>query len=458
MIKPLALVSALALAGCAIGPDYQRAAVELPETLGVPQSGVPVQDKWWTLFNDPVLNALVDEALAANRDLKAAAERIEQARSQFEITRSDQLPQAGVQFDTSRDKASALGSFPLPSDAIYTNNNRLVLRASWEIDFWGKYRRATEAARADLAATEAGRDAIRNTLVGDVTRGYFALRALDDSLAISERTLIGRTKALELQQLRFDNGMANELELNQVLADVHGARALVPLLEQRRLRQEAALAVLLGRSPREVFEVRIDRGISTTPAGVEVPAALPSDLLLRRPDLREAEERLKAANARIGVARAAYFPSIALTGFYGGQSQELSDLFTSQARTFSIGAGLLQPLFAGGQIRGGVDLADARTREAALVYVQAIAIAFRETREALVAQTATREILEAQRLREAALARSLELARLRYDNGIYSLFELLETERRLLAVRLEAIDAERDRRTAIVDLYLALGG
>ena len=458
MTKTLVILTALGLAGCAIGPDYERPAVELPETLGVPQSGVPVQDKWWTLFNDPVLNALVDEALAANRDLKAAAERIEQARSQFEITRSDQLPQAGVQFDTSRDKASALGSFPLPSDAIYTNNNRLVLRASWEIDFWGKYRRATEAARADLAATEAGRDAIRNTLVGDVTRGYFALRALDDSLAISERTLIGRTKALELQQLRFDNGMANELELNQVLADVHGARALVPLLEQRRLRQEAALAVLLGRSPREVFEVRIDRGISTTPAGVEVPAALPSDLLLRRPDLREAEERLKAANARIGVARAAYFPSIALTGFYGGQSQELSDLFTSQARTFSIGAGLLQPLFAGGQIRGGVDLADARTREAALVYVQAIAIAFRETREALVAQTATREILEAQRLREAALARSLELARLRYDNGIYSLFELLETERRLLAVRLEAIDAERDRRTAIVDLYLALGG
>jgi len=458
MIEKWTAIFAALLAGCAIGPNYERPAVELPETLGVPQAAVPAPEKWWTLFNDPVLNALVDEALAANRDLKAAAERIEQARSQFEITRSDQLPQAGVQFDTSRDKASALGSFPLPSDAIYTNNNRLVLRASWEIDFWGKYRRATEAARADLAATEAGRDAIRNTLVGDVTRGYFALRALDDSLAISERTLIGRTKALELQQLRFDNGMANELELNQVLADVHGARALVPLLEQRRLRQEAALAVLLGRSPREVFEVRIDRGISTTPAGVEVPAALPSDLLLRRPDLREAEERLKAANARIGVARAAYFPSIALTGFYGGQSQELSDLFTSQARTFSIGAGLLQPLFAGGQIRGGVDLADARTREAALVYQQAIAIAFRETREALVAQTATREILEAQRLREAALARSLELARLRYDNGIYSLFELLETERRLLAVRLEAIDAERDRRTAIVDLYLALGG
>jgi multidrug efflux system outer membrane protein len=457
MTKTLVILTALGLAGCAIGPDYERPAVELPETLGVPQSTVPVQDKWWTLFNDPVLNALVDEALAANRDLKVAAERIEQARSQFEITRSDQLPQAGVQFDTSRDKASALGSFPLPSDAIYTNNNRLVLRASWEIDFWGKYRRATEAARADLAASEAGRDAVRNTLVGDTIRGYFALRALDESLAIAERTFVGRSKALELAQLRFDNGILSELELNQVRADVQGARALIPLLEQRRLRQEGALAVLMGRSPREVFQVRIDRGVSTTP-GVEVPAALPSDLLLRRPDLRAAEERLKAANARIGVARAAYFPSIALTGFYGGQSQELSDLFTSQARTWSIGAGLLQPLFAGGQIRGGVDLADARTREAAQLYVQAIAIAFRETREALVAQTATREILEAQRLREAALARSLELARLRYENGIYNLFELLETERQLLAVRLEAVDAERDRRTAIVDLYLALGG
>jgi multidrug efflux system outer membrane protein len=350
-----------------------------------------------------------------------------------------------------------MGSFPPPPDSIYSNTNRLVLRANWEVDFWGKYRRASEAARADLAGSEAGRDAIRNSVIGDVVRGYFTLRALDESIAITERTYGGRQKALELQQLRYDSGVVGELELNQVKADVEGARALLPALYQRRLSQEGALAVLLGRSPREVFDARIDRGTPAAPI-VEVPAALPSDLLLRRPDLRQAEERLKSANARIGVARAAYFPSISLTGFYGGESQELSDLFKGPARTFSIGANLLQPLFAAGQIRGGVDLENARTREAALLYVQSIAIAFRETREAIAAQSNRREILEAQRSRERSLARSLELARLRYDNGVYSLFELLETERQLLAVRLEAVDADRDRRSAIVDLYLALGG
>jgi multidrug efflux system outer membrane protein len=458
MTKPLAFFVALALSGCAIGPDYQRPGAELPANLGVTQSAAPLAANWWTIFNDPVLNAMVDEALAANRDLKAAAARIEQARGQFEVTQSDQFPTAGIEASKSRDKSSERIGFAPPPDAIKSDTNRLVLRAAWELDFWGKYRRASEAARADLAATEAGRDAIRNSLVGDVTRGYFALRALDGSLAVAERTLLGRQKALELQQLRFDNGMANELELNQVSADVQGARALVPLLEQRRLRQEGALAVLLGRSPRAVFESRIDRGVSYTPDGVEVPAALPSDLLLRRPDLREAEERLKAANARIGVARAAYFPSIRLTGFYGGESQELSDLFKGPARTWSMGANLLQPLFAGGQIRGGVDIARGQASEAEQRYVQAIAIAFRETREAIASQSYTREIFEAQRIREQSLARSLELARIRYDNGVYSLFELLETERQLLAVRLEAIDAERDRRTAIVDLYLALGG
>ncbi len=458
MTRLVAVLVMLALAGCAIGPDYQRPEAELPADLGVKQSAAPVPDKWWTVFNDPVLNAMVEEALAANRDLKVAASRVEQARGQFDVTRSDQFPQAGVEFYRSRDRFSERIGFAPPPEFIESNTNRLVLRGSWELDFWGKYRRATEAARAELAASEAGREAIRNALIGDEARGYFALRALDGSLAVAERTLLGRLKALELQQLRFDNGMANELELNQVRADVQGARALIPLLRQRRLHQEGALAGLLGRSPRAVFEAKIDRGVSSTPEAVEVPAALPSDLLLRRPDLRQAEERLKAANARIGVARAAYFPSIRLTGYYGGESQELSELFVGPARTWSIAGAVLQPLFAGGQIRGGVEIADARAKEATEQYVQAIAVAFRETREAIAAQSYTREVFEAQRLREQSLAKSLELARIRYDNGVYNLFELLETERQLLLVRLEAIDAERDRRTAIVDLYLALGG
>lgn len=448
---------ALLVAGCTVGPNFKRPEVDLPRDLGVVQSPATAPERWWALFNDPVLDRLVDEALAANRDLKAAAERVEQARAQLTITRADETPDAGIEATRARSRASAQGAFPLPPEAIHTNQHRLVLRFSWEIDFWGKFRRASEAARAEIVASEAGRDAIRASLVGGVMNGYFALQALDRRMEALERTLLVRDKALELQKLRFEAGVVSELEYRQVESDLRTTQALIPVLRQARLRQEGALAVLFGRPPREVYEGRVERGATVTPPVVEVPAGLPSDILLRRPDLREAEARLHAANARIGVARAAYFPSISLTGYYGGESQTLSDLFSGPARTWNIAGGLLQPLFAGGQIRGGVDLANARTREAAELYQKAVANAFREVRDAIAAQTNLREAYTAQRERERSLARTLELAQLRYDNGTVSLFDVLDTERQLLLARLDAIDAERDRRTAIVDLYLALG-
>jgi len=275
-----------------------------------------------------------------------------------------------------------------------------------------------------------------------------------------ERELTGWDKSVELQKLRYEGGLVSELELRQVEAARAGTAALLPVMRQDRVAQEGALATLLGRSPREVMQstiVRSDAPIADRIEGVEVPAGLPSDLLLRRPDLREAEARLHAANARIGVARAAYFPSISLTGFYGGESQSLGDLFSGPARTWNVGAGLLQPLFAGGQIRGGVEVAEARTREATELYQKAVAIAFREVRDSIAAQANARETLVAQRERAGALGRAAELSRLRYDNGAVSLFEVLDTERLSIAARLEAIDAERARQAAIVNLYLALG-
>ena len=457
MTRASIIVAALLLAGCTVGPDYKRPEVDLPDNLGVAQSAVPAPERWWTVFNDPVLDRLVEEALAANRDLREAAHRIDQARAQLGITQSDQWPDAGIDARRSRDRASALGSFQLPPGApLETDTYRIVLRASWELDFWGKYRRATEAARAELTASEAGRDAVRASLIADVVRGYFALRALDRRLDSVSRTLVGREKAAELQKLRLDAGMVSELEYRQVESEMRNTQALVPALRQAIVRQEGALAVLLGRSPRAVLHAAVERGMPATPA-VEVPAGLPSDLLLRRPDLRQAEARLHAANARIGVARAAYFPSITLTGFFGGESQALSDIFSSSARTWSLAGGLLQPILESRAIRGGVELADARTREAAELYQKAIADAFREIRDAIHSQTNARDALEAHRGREAALARTAELARLRYDNGATSLFEVLEAERQLAVARLDAIDAERDRRNAIVDLYLALG-
>ena len=452
----MAALLMMLLAGCTLGPDYKRPEMDLPKDYGVTQSAAQAPQKWWTVFADPVLDRFVDEALAANYDLKAAAARIENARGRLAIARAPLTPDVGIRGNVSRDRASALGAAQIPPDFLETRTHRLEIAASWELDFWGKYRRGSEAARAELVATEAGAEAVRQSLIGDVVRGYFALNALDRRLDVAERTLTSREKALELQKVRLDAGMASELEFRQSESDLLGARALVPAIRQLRIRQEGALAVLLGRSPRDVMEARIDRGTPGLPS-VEVPAGIPSELLLRRPDLRVAEEQLHAANARIGVARAALFPSITLTGFYGGESQALGDLFTAQARTWSIAGGLLQPLFAGGQIRGAIESAEASTSEAEQVYRKAVANAFREVREAIAAQSNLREVAVAQRGRETALERTYELARLRYDNGAVSLFDVLDTERQLLLVRLEAIDADRDRRDAIVDLYLALG-
>lgn len=457
MKTALAAATALALAGCAVGPDYARPEMDLPAQVAAVQSSVPAPAAWWTVFGDPVLDRLVDEAIGANRDLAAAAARIEQARAQGAITHADQLPSAGLDVSRSRDRASERGSFPLPPDAIETNTNRAVVRVSWALDFWGRYRRASEAARADLLAAEAGRDAVRASLVADVARAHFALQALDRSLAVAVRTLEGRRVALDLLRKRLAAGVISELEIRQFEAEVHAAEAAVPALERDRHRQEGALAILLGRSPRAVMEAKVDRGSGAAPDAVEVPAGLPSELLRRRPDLREAEARLMAANARIGVARAAYYPSVSLTGFLGGESQSLSDLFSGPARTWSLAAGLLQPLYGGGQIRGGVDLADARTREAAANYELAVARAFKEARDAIALQSTARENLAARRAQETALARALELAKIRYEAGMTGLLELLDAQRQLLAVRLGAIDADRDRRNAVIDLYLALG-
>jgi multidrug efflux system outer membrane protein len=457
--KPIAAaLAALLLAGCTVGPDYVRPEAELPQALGVPQAAVAAADQWWKLFQDPVLDKLVEETLAYNRDLRAAAERIEQARAQLGLARAEQWPEAGLEYTRSRNRTSAIGGTPLPEGVpLETSSQRLVLRASWEIDFWGKYRRSTEAARAELAATEAGRDAIRATLVADTIRGYFALRGLDASLASVTLTRQGREKSLELQKLRLDAGVVSELEYRQVESDVNASAALVAVIRQRRVAREGALALLLGRSPRAVFEDSVERGNPVTPSVVEVPAGLPSDILLKRPDVREAERRLAAANARIGVARADYFPRISLTGFFGGESQSLGDLFDGQARTWNLAGAVLQPLIAAGRIRSNEELAEARTREAAELYQKAVANAFREVREALAAQSNLREAYLAMTARERALSRTAELSRLRYDNGAVSLFDVLETERQLQAAKLETIDAERDRRNAIVDLYLALG-
>jgi len=454
---PVAALAALALSGCInVGPDYVRPETTVPERWGTPPPAVAIDPQWWKIFNDAELDKLVGEALAHNRDLAIAAARIEQARGQLAVTRSYESPDVGIQGSRGRERQSQSGSFPVEPQYVVANSNRWGLAASWELDFWGKYRRATEASRAELLASEAGRDAVRATLVADVVRGYVALAAIDRNRTIALRTLEGRRIAMDLQRKRLDAGVISELDLRQLEATVAAAEALVPVIDQNRVRQETALAVLLGRSPREVYDPVVGRGPIATPIA-QVPPGLPSEVLLRRPDLRESEAKLVAANARIGVARAAYFPAISLTGFYGSESVQLSNLFSGPASAWNMVGQLTQPLWAGGQIRGGVQVAEARQQEAALQYQQAIANAFREVRDALAAQSNFSESVAAQLKRENALATSLEMQALRYKGGLANLFELLQTEDDLLKARLELVEAERLQRAAIVDLYTALG-
>jgi multidrug efflux system outer membrane protein len=458
---------AVMLSGCiSLAPDYERPAAELPAGWSGPAGeSTAVGAQWWKVYGDPQLDRLVEEALASNADLAAAVARVDEARAQLGETRAAQFPtlQAGV--DASRVESSLRTATPLPPGVERVNNNyRATLDMSYELDLWGRLRDASAAARAELLATEAARETVRIVLAADVVQAYYALRALDEQVAATQRSLVTRSESLSLQQLRFEHGTLSEFEYRQREAEVEAARAQLPVLERRRAEQESALAVLLGNSPKAVYEGTVVEHLPPVPDPVDtpsylfVPAGLPAELLLRRPDLVEAEQRLIAANARIGVARAAYLPSITLTGFLGNASAELSDLFSGPAGISGVAAAIGQPIFTGWRISSQVDAASALERQALAQYQRAIQNAFRDVRNALVAQTKTREQFEAEHRHVAALRETLRLAQLRYENGVASQLDVLDAERNLLAAELNRSDALRARRAAVADLFKALGG
>jgi multidrug efflux system outer membrane protein len=344
-----------------------------------------------------------------------------------------------------------------------TDSYRGTLNVSYELDLWGRLRNATAAARADLLASEASRETVRIALVADVVQAYFTLRSLDEQVAATERSVTSRAESLALQKKRYDSGVISEFEYRQLEAEELAARAQLPVLENQRARQENALAVLLGRSPRAIYaDAVVEKAPATdTPARLQalvVPAGLPSELLLRRPDLVEAEQRMIAANARIGAARAAYFPSLSITGFFGGESAAMSELFTGPAGTWQAAASLTQPIWNAGRIGAQVDAANARQRQALAQYQLAIQNAFREVRDAVLAQAKTREQFDAENQRAATLREALRLAKLRYESGVASQLDVLDAERNLLAAELNRSGALRAQRVAIADLLKALGG
>jgi multidrug efflux system outer membrane protein len=456
-----ALIAVLLLAGCATeAPPYVRPPVELPQAWKDSAPRYAADGKWWRIYEDPQLESLVDEALTKNPDLIIAAARVDEARALIRETEAGFLPTVDARAGATRQQISQRTATSFPGIPRTYSDYRATVNVSYELDLFGRIRSSAEAARAEFAANEAARDTVRLALASQVAKSYFALRAFDEQVALTRKTLELREQALLLQKKRYEGGVASEFEYHQQEAETAAIRAQLPPLERDREREEAALAVLLGRSPKQLLEQTVARKSSENdqPAPHVVPAGLPSELLLRRGDLVEAERHLAAANARIAAARAEMFPSIALTAALGSESAALSNLFTSGAGLWALGLALTQPIFAGGRLEARTQAAQARERAAVAQYQKAIQNAFSEVRTALAVQTRALESYQAESARADALSRSLRLAQLRYDNGIANQLEVLDAERGLLAARSARIEALRAQRSAVADLFRALGG
>jgi outer membrane protein, multidrug efflux system len=459
-MRLISLLSALALAGCSVQPKYERPPVELPQAWKQSAPRFAEDGRWWQIYQDLQLDKTIDEALANNGDLLIAAARVDEARALAAEARSFLLPRIDAQGSASRDRISTATALVPPGAPREFSTYRGTLSLSYELDLFGRLRSNVTAARAELAASEAAREAVRLALAAEVAKSYYSLRSFEQQVNLTRQTLALREEALGLQRKRRNAGVIGDYELRQLEAEVAAARAQLPGLEQAREREEVALQVLLGREPKQVFESQIVRreGQDEKLMPPVVPAGMPSELLLRRPDLVAAERRLAAANARVAVARAEMFPSISLTGFLGSESASLSNLFSGPAGIFQLAAAVTQPIFSGGRTEARTAAAEARERAAVVEYRQAVRTAFSEVRNALVAQTRARETYEAETARADALAETLRLARLRYASGIASQLEVMDAERGLLAARAARIDALRAHRAAVADLFRALGG
>jgi len=397
----------------------------------------------------------VKTALAENRDVRIAAARVEEFAGRYGVTRSQLFPQVAVQGQAARERVSTSLNPPLPPGVPRTfETYALDLGVSWEIDLWGRLRRATEAARADLLATEQARLAVILSLTAAVAASYVTLAELDRQLEIARSTAQARGESYRIFELRFKGGTVSEVELNQALSDYELALSTIPSLEKQVAQQENALSVLLGRNPGPVARGRALEGLAL-PA---VPEGLPSELLGRRPDLVQAEQAMIAANARIGVAKAAYFPSISLTALLGSASPSLSGLFSGPAQTWSYGAAVTQPIFTGGALTGQLAVAEAQNRQALEQYRRAIQTAFQEVNDALIDQAKTRDQLASQTRQVEALGNYARHARARYDNGYTSYLEVTDAETKLFNAQLQQVQLRGQLFFALINVYKSMGG
>jgi multidrug efflux system outer membrane protein len=464
-IQIIAPVAAVLLAACTVGPNYQRPALPSPpafraaEGTASPDAASLGDLKWWEVFNDEKLQELERTALQQNYDIRAAAARVEAASASLGVTRSDQFPSVGAGASISTVRLSRNGQTPLPASFVRAQDRTFggasLSMLSFEVDLWGRLRRATEASRANLLNAEENRQAVMTTLVSEVASAYFSLRELDYRLEISRRTLSTRQDSLGLIQNRQAGGVATLLDLRQAEQLVYTAGETIPALQEQIGQTENQISLLLGNNPGEVL-----RGRSLTEQNFppDVPAGLPSALLERRPDIRAAEQNLIAANAEIGVAKAAYFPEISLSGFLGGQGTQLSSLFSGPSAVWNFTPQVTQPIFTAGRLKSNVKLTEALRDSALIQYEKTIQTAFTEVSDALIAHQRVRESRLQQELLVAALQDRTRLAYVRYRGGVDTLLNALDSDRDLFQAELTLSQIRLNELNSVVQLYKALGG
>jgi multidrug efflux system outer membrane protein len=447
---------AIALSGCTVGPDYRRPELQVPSAWRVStEEAAHISDvAWWDRFDDPVLSHLVRTALENNKDLAIAAANVDFAFAQYGIARSALYPELDANASAQRERLSENTSTRVPPGHQAFDNYRLNVSASYELDIWGRLRRATEAARANLLASEEGRRTVVLTVVASVASAYVQLRALDRQLDIAKATTGSLGQAARLQQVRFDEGATPESDYRQAESQFETAAAQVPELERQVVRQENLIRALLGANPGP-----IERGSSIDDLKLpDVPEGLPSSLLERRPDIRQAEQNLIASNADIGVARAAYFPQVSLTALFGVESAQVSDLFKGASKSWSLGSAGTLPIFTAGRIRNQVEQAKAAQREALYFYQKSIINAFEDFEDALVDRTKFEQVRDEQAKNVTALQRFRELAVLRYQEGATIYLEVANAEQSLFNAQLQFVNTQSQLFQSYVNLYRAIGG
>ncbi|HTA44942.1 MAG TPA: efflux transporter outer membrane subunit [Bryobacteraceae bacterium] len=466
-MKHLTLPAALAImcASCTVGPNYKRPAVAAPASFRAPEPLSATQGdslanlKWFDVFQDQQLQALIRTALEKNFDLREAVARVEEARAGLGIVRSNQFPNFGAQGGVDINRLSRDGATPLPAAFLPSQNRNFGSASlgllSYEIDIWGKLRRATESARATLLSADESRKAVITTLISDVATAYLTLRELDYALEISQRTLQTREQSLELTQSRAIGGVSTLLDLRQAEQLVDTAAQMIPGIQQQMEQTENQIHLLLGDSPGTVARGRdfMSQGLPPT-----VPPGLPSELLERRPDIRAAEQNLVAANAQIGVAKAAYFPTLSLSGALGGQSTQLAALFAGPHTIWSLAPQVTQPIFTAGRLKSSVKLAEAQTEEALVQYERTVQTAFYEVSNGLIAHQRVRESREQQEGLVGALQDRLRLAYVRYRGGVDTQLDALDADRDLFQAELDLAQIRLNESLTVVQLYKALGG